>query len=94
MRSVVALLEPRDAFFDGRTNACNLFEDMTNSGHQILYYDVCSLYPWVMKYCDYPVAHPEVILENFKAVSEYYGLSKMQSSVTKASVSSLSPSIY
>ena len=75
-KSVVAPLVARDALFGGRTNACKLFAKVENPGDQILYYDVCSLYPWVMKYCAYPIGHPEVILSNFKDVNEYFGLIK------------------
>ena len=75
-KSVVAPLVARDALFGGRTNACKLFAKVENPGDQILYYDVCSLYPWVMKYCAYPIGHPEVILSDFKDVNEYFGLIK------------------
>ena len=75
-KSVVAPLVARDALFGGRTNACKLFAKVENPGDQILYYDVCSLYPWVMKYCAYRIGHPEVILSNFKDVNEYFGLIK------------------
>ena len=37
---------------------------------------MCSLYPWVMKYCPYPTGHPEVILKDFKDVHEYFGVIK------------------
>ena len=74
--SAVPPLVARDALFGGRTNACKLFAKVIKPGDMILYYDVCSLYPWVMKYCCYPVGHPTVILGNFKNVSEYFGLIK------------------
>ena len=41
-----APLEPRDAFFGGRTGNCSTFYE-TEEGEQIRYLDVCSLYPWV-----------------------------------------------
>ena len=69
-------LVARDALFGGRTNACKLFAKVIKPGDKILYYDACSLYPLVMKYCSYPVGHPTVILKDFKNVSEYYGLIK------------------
>ena len=63
--------------FGGRTNACKLFAKVdNNSDDQILYYDVCSLYPWVMKYCAYPLGHPNIILKDFKDVNDYFGLIK------------------
>ena len=74
--SVVPSLNARDALFGGRTNACKLFAKVIKPGDKILYYDVCSLYPWVMKYCSYPVGHPTIILKEFRDVKEYYGLIK------------------
>ena len=38
-------------------------------GDRIDYVDICSLYPWVNKYCKYPVGHPDIITENFKEMS-------------------------
>jgi len=35
-----------------------------------------SLYPWCNKTGKYPIGHPEVITENFKSLSQYYGLIK------------------
>ena len=76
LKSVVPPLKARDALFGGRTNACKLFAKVVKPGDMIFYYDVCSLYPWVMKYCSYPVGHPTVILKDFKNVNDYYGLIK------------------
>ncbi|XP_041466934.1 uncharacterized protein LOC121417330 [Lytechinus variegatus] len=53
-------LNPRNAFYGGRTGPCRL-QCQTNEREKILYYDVCSLYPWVNKTCKYPVGHPTVI---------------------------------
>ncbi|KAG5864370.1 hypothetical protein JTB14_034245 [Gonioctena quinquepunctata] len=52
-------LNPRDAFYGGRTG--NTFEHYRaqNDG-RIKYVDVCSLYPWVCKYGKFPVGHPKV----------------------------------
>ena len=38
-------LEPRHAFFGGRTNATRLFYE-TQTGEKVRYVDFCSLYPW------------------------------------------------
>ena len=46
---LVPPLNPRDAFFGGRTNAATLYYKATE-GEQIRYVDVTSLYPWVNKY--------------------------------------------
>ena len=67
----------RDAFFGGRTNNIRFWCDSTNEiGWKISYYDFRSLYPYVLKYRKFPVGHPEVITENFKNISEYFGFAK------------------
>lgn len=47
------------------------------------YYYYFSLYPWVNKYCEYPIGHPEIITENFLTITmetpekeRYFGLLK------------------
>ena len=66
-------LNPREAFTGGRTNATRLLYDC-KANEKIKYVDFTSLYPWVNKYGIYPVGHPQVIVSNFKDVSEYFGL--------------------
>ena len=73
--SIEEQLNHRDAFFGGRTNATRLFYSVQED-EQIIYVDFCSLYPYTNKYCSYPVGHPIIITNNFKDVSEYYGLIK------------------
>ncbi len=52
-------LEPRDAFFGGRTeNFVSLYD--IKEGEKIHYVDVCSLYPWVCKTGKFPVGHPRL----------------------------------
>ncbi|CAB4022668.1 DNA polymerase, partial [Paramuricea clavata] len=68
-------LEPRHAFFGGRTNAARLYYDIQPE-EKIRYVDFCSLYPWCNKYGEYPIGHPEIITENFQSISEYFGLVK------------------
>ena len=68
-------LDPRDAFLGGRTNAIKLKESCQEN-EEIHYVDFCSLYPWVQKYCEFPVGYPEILTENFKDVSEYFGIIK------------------
>ncbi|XP_035228066.1 uncharacterized protein LOC118200234 [Stegodyphus dumicola] len=53
-------LHPRESFFGGRTNALKLFHE-----GDAKYVDFTSLYPWVNKYCVYPVGHPTIITESF-----------------------------
>ena len=55
-------LNPRDAFFGGRTNVYQLYRH-TRADEQIVYYDFKSLYPYVNKYCTYPVGHPKIITQ-------------------------------
>jgi hypothetical protein len=38
------------------------------------YVDVCSLYPYVLKYKPFPIGHPQIITSDFGDVSEYFGL--------------------
>nr|XP_015840028.1 PREDICTED: uncharacterized protein LOC103315075 isoform X1 [Tribolium castaneum] len=55
-------LNPRDAFFGGRTNACKLYYSCEQSENEVIkYFDVCSLYPFVNKYGKYPLGHPTKI---------------------------------
>ena len=70
-------LQPRDAFFGGRTGAVALHHEVS-PGEKIFYVDVTSLYPWVNKNAEYPLGHPEIIfnpsLEDFE---DYFGLAKV-----------------
>ena len=69
-------LDPREAFYGGRTNATCLFYEC-GEGERIKYVDFTSLYPFVNKYGSYPIGHPVVITENFADdISDYYGLIK------------------
>ena len=55
-------LNPRDAFFGGRTNALRLHHAANeDQGEQIKHVDVTSLYPWVNKTQQYPTGHPIII---------------------------------
>lgn len=72
---MVGPLEPRDAFFGGRTDAFKLYEEASEI-KQIKYYDVTSLYPCVNKTGKIPVGHPQIITENFKDISKYEGIIK------------------
>ncbi|KAG8177809.1 hypothetical protein JTE90_021142 [Oedothorax gibbosus] len=66
-------LNPRDAFFGGRTNAVKLYHEGPSK-----YIDFTSLYPYCNKYSRYPVGHSEVLIP---AVGEtdiegYFGIVK------------------
>jgi hypothetical protein len=54
-------LEPRDAFYGGRTEAFTLFQ----KDKDISYVDVTSLYPYINKTGKIPIGHPEIITESF-----------------------------
>ncbi|GBL98846.1 hypothetical protein AVEN_57575-1 [Araneus ventricosus] len=56
-------------FSGGRTNAVKLYYE-----GEAKYVDFTSLYPWVNKYCKYPVGHPEIITDDFGSIDEYFGL--------------------
>ena len=58
---VLRQLNPRDAFFGGRTgNVWEYYKAKTDE--KICYADVCSLYPSICKYAKFPLGHPEVIV--------------------------------
>ncbi|KAJ8914412.1 hypothetical protein NQ315_017506 [Exocentrus adspersus] len=70
-------LNPRDAFFGGRTG--NTYEYYKcKDGEKIKYVDVCSLYPWVCKYGKFPTGHPKVYVgeECPPAINNVEGLIK------------------
>ena len=67
-------LQPRDAFFGGRTGAVALYHQV-DPGEKIFYIDVTSLYPWVNKTQKYPLGHPEIFYEpEDQDLSHYFGL--------------------
>ena len=71
-------LNPRDAFFGGRTNAVKLYHK-AQPGEQIRYVDICSLYPWVNKTCEYPIGHPVFIDHpGHTNISQYFGFIKSE----------------
>ena len=69
-------LQPRDAFFGGRTNAVKLYSCVNpTTGEKIFYVDVTSLYPWVNAEGEYPIGHPEVITSpNTLDITQYFGV--------------------
>ena len=71
---LVQPLEPRDAFFGGRTGAVSL-HTVAGEGEEIRYVDITSLYPWVNKNCTYPVGHPTIITQPIdQDIQSYFGL--------------------
>ena len=67
-------LQPRDAFFGGRTGAVALYHK-ADPGEKIFYVDVTSLYPWVNKTKRYPLGHPEIHFEpENQNLDDYFGI--------------------
>lgn len=67
-------LNPRHAFFGGRTNAISLYHKV-EEGEEIHYVDVTSLYPWVNATCEYPVGHPTIITNPANQnLADYFGM--------------------
>ncbi|XP_044594829.1 uncharacterized protein LOC123272194 [Cotesia glomerata] len=61
----IQALNPRDAFFGGRTGNAKTYYDVKQDKNgkdieKIKYVDVCSLYPWVLKRGYFPIGHPTV----------------------------------
>ncbi|CAG2254262.1 unnamed protein product [Mytilus edulis] len=70
-------LDPRLAFFGGRTDTTKLYHKVENED-KIKYVDFTSLYPWTNKYCRYPLHHPEIITKDFEELGSYFGLCKVK----------------
>ena len=71
---LVQPLEPRDAFFGGRTGAVSL-HTVAGEGEEIRYVDITSLYPWVNKNCTYPIGHPTIITQpTDQSLDSYFGI--------------------
>jgi len=72
---IIEPLNPRDAFFGGRTNTFKLWAK-SNKKKKIKYIDVCSLYPTVQYYDYYPVGHPEKIFKPKSYNKNWFGIIK------------------
>ena len=71
---MVPPLQPREAFFGGRTGAVALYHQV-GPGEKIYYVDVTSLYPWVNKTQEYPLDHPEIKCPPASQdLADYFGL--------------------
>ena len=84
----VTPLDPRDAFFGGRTDARKLHYKFKEGKKESM--DICSLYPTVNYYDEYPIGHPIHIKENFEPLDErpYFGFYQVQSHSAREFVSS------
>lgn len=73
---IVTPLNPREAFFGGRTNAIKLHHKVEEN-EQIHYSDIILLHPCANLECEYPIGHPEFINQpKTTDISRYYGLVK------------------
>lgn len=72
---MISPLEPRDAFYGGRTEAFKLHAE-ADENTDIKYFDVTSLYPFVNKTGKIPLGHPKIVTENFDLLQNYEGLIK------------------
>ena len=75
IQEIVEPLNPRDAFYGGRTSATRLLYNFKDNecGR---YVDFCSLYPTVQYYQKYPIGHPTKIFNPEKYDKSWYGLIK------------------
>ena len=75
-QEIVEPLNPREAFYGGRTNATKLLYRF-NQSECGRYIDFCSLYPTVQYYKKYPIGHPVKIHNPKKYCKKsWYGLIK------------------
>ncbi|CAH3163213.1 unnamed protein product, partial [Porites lobata] len=72
--SLVEPLQPRHAFFGGRTGAVALHA-VASEGEEIRYVDVTSLYPWVNKNARYAIGHPTILTQpRDHDIANYFGI--------------------
>ena len=71
---LVEPLQPRHAFFGGRTGAVALHAKAEDT-EQIHYVDVTSLYPYVNKNAVYPIGHPTILTQpRDQDITNYFGI--------------------
>ena len=74
---LVTPLEPRDAFFGGRTEATALYT-IAAEGETITYIDFTSLYPAINKYGLYPTGFPQILFQpEDQEINHYFGIAKV-----------------
>lgn len=74
---LIAPMEPRDAFYGGRTGAVALHA-VAGEGEEIRHVDITSLYPWVNKNSTYPVGHPQIITQPAdQSIYSYFGIAQV-----------------
>ena len=71
---LVPPLEPREAFFGGRTGPVALHA-VAGEGEEIRFVAVTSLYPWVNKNCPYLIGHRQIITQPVnQSLGSYFGI--------------------
>ena len=92
-QEIVEPLNPRDAFYGGRTNATKLLYNFKENecGR---YIDFCSLYPTVQYYQKYPIGHPTKIFNSEKHDKSWYGLIKCKVLPPKGLINPVLPQQY
>ena len=74
---LVSPLEPRDAFFGGRTEAITLYANAQDD-ETITYIDYTSLYPSINKYGLYPTGFPHILFNpDDQDIFHYFGIAKV-----------------
>ena len=74
-REIISPLNPRDAFFGGRTNITKLTYDF-KEGERGRYVDFVSLYPTVQFFKEYPIKHPTKIFTPEEYEEKWFGFVK------------------
>ena len=75
---MVEPINPRDAFYGGRTGAVSL-HCKAALPDLIKYADVTSLYPFVNKYKEYPVSFPIIYTSpSDQDIAHYFGIAKIE----------------
>ena len=74
-QEIIETLNPRDAFYGGRTNATKFLYNFKNNECR-RYVDFCSLYPTVQYYQKYPIGHSIKIFDPLKFDKSCYCLIK------------------
>ena len=89
-------LNPRDAFFGGRTNAAVLYYKVKDN-ERICYADINSLYPYVNKECFYPLGHPIILVGeaiSMDNLRSYFGMIKCKVLAPKSLLHPVLPKRY
>ena len=69
----VLSLDPREAFYGGRTGMAKCYHAMDEE-KEIYYQDFTSLYPTI-KYGTYPISHPTILVNpESQNINDYFGL--------------------